>query len=99
MDWHEALAYAQSLSLEGVRDWRLPAVAELETLLDRTQLMDLTRYRAGMRNSVPFRDLRTYWSETTFKDHSHNAWVVMFDGGYVLSYAKQNCYHVRCVRG
>jgi hypothetical protein len=52
-----------------------------------------------MRAEVPFRDTRSYWSSTTFGSHRTNAWIVMFDGAYVLSYYKTNAYHVRCVRG
>jgi len=93
MTWHEAQAYARSLSLDGHRDWRLPSASELESLLDRT------KYRPVMREEVPFRDTLSYWSSTTFVEDTNNAWIVMFDGSYVLSYYKSNSYHVRCVRG
>jgi hypothetical protein len=71
----------------------LPTARELETLLDRT------RYRPEMRAEIPFRDALSYWSSTTFGPDRNNAWIVMFDGAYVLSYYKTNAYHVRCVRG
>lgn len=92
MTWHEACGYAASLLLAGREDWRLPTVQELESLLDRT------RYRPVMREEVPFRDEKSYWSSTTFTDRTNNAWIVMYDGAYVLSYPKGNRYHVRCVR-
>ena len=97
MSWPKALQYANSLSLNGKTDWRLPTVLELETLLDRSVLY--YELRPIMRKEVPFRDTLSYWSCTTFGDHTHNAWIVMFDGAYVLSYYKSNSYHVRCVRG
>ncbi len=93
MSWHQAQSYARSLTLAGRSDWRLPSVRELESLLDRTQ------YRPEMRPEIPFRDTRSYWSSTTFGSHRSNAWIVMFDGAYVLSYYKTNAYHVRCLRG
>jgi len=93
MTWNEAQAYARHLSLAGKHDWRLPALAELESLLDRT------RYRPVMREEVPFGDEGSYWSSTTFAVHTHSAWMVMFDGAYLLSYSKSNSYSVRCVRG
>ena len=92
MSWPEAINYAQSLSLAGATDWRLPTARELETLLDRS------RYRPVMFEDIPFRDRLSYWSATTFGRHTNNAWIVMFEGAYVLSYYKSNRYYVRCVR-
>ena len=93
MTWHEAQSYAQSLCWNDKADWRLPAVGELETLLDRS------RYRPVMREEIPFRDDLSYWSSTTFGHNKNSAWIVMFDGAYVLSYYKTNKYFIRCVRG
>lgn len=92
MTWYEAIDYARSLSLAGYRDWRLPTARELETLLDKS------RYRPAMFEDIPFRDNLSYWSSTTFGNHTNNAWIVMFEGAYVLSYYKSNRYYVRCVR-
>jgi hypothetical protein len=92
MTWNEGNAYAHALLLSGKRGWRLPSLAELESLLDRS------RYRPVMREEVPFRDDRSYWSSTTFEEDTRTAWIVMFDGAYVLSYYKSNRYYVRCVR-
>jgi hypothetical protein len=92
MSWHQAKAYAKSLVLKNKMDWRLPEARELESLLDRST------YRPVMRAEVPFRDNRSYWSKTTFGKNQKNAWIVMFDGAYVLSYHKSNAYYVRCVR-
>ncbi|MDP4709659.1 MAG: DUF1566 domain-containing protein, partial [Saprospiraceae bacterium] len=80
MTWSQAQSYARSLCWDGKTDWRLPAVSELESLLDRT------RYRPVIREEIPFRDTMSYWSSTTFGPHKNNAWIVMFDGAYVLSY-------------
>jgi formylglycine-generating enzyme required for sulfatase activity len=96
MTWYEAMEYAKSLSLDGKSDWRIPTVLELETLLDRKTLFE--KMRPDLREEVPFRDTLSYWSSTTFADNTKNAWIVMFDGGYVLSYYKSNTYNVRCVR-
>ncbi len=97
MTWHEAQLYAKSLSLDGKDDWRIPTIAELESLLDRTKMR--SDGRATIRDDVPFRDEFSYWSSTTFEQDTKSAWIVMFDGAYVLSYYKTNFYHVRCVRG
>lgn len=96
MSWLDAVAYSRELELDSKTDWRLPTVSELETLLDRSVLH--YELRPIVREEVPFRDSLSYWSSTTFRDGTKNAWIVMFDGGYVLSYDKKNAYHVRCVR-
>ena len=97
MTWYEAQEYSGSLSLDGHRDWRLPTLAELESLLDRTKAR--SDGRPLVRKEVPFRDNLSYWSSTTFERDTKNAWIVMLDGAYVLSYYKSNYYYVRCVRG
>jgi hypothetical protein len=97
LNWHEALEYAKSLALDGKNDWRLPTAAELETLIDRKTLLE--KIRPVMREEVPFRDTLSYWSSTTFAPNTYSAWIVMFDGAYILSYYKSNRYHIRCVRG
>ena len=97
MNWDEALQYAKNLVLDGKSDWRLPSAAELETLLDRKTLLE--QMRPAMRKEVPFRDTLSYWSSTTFAPNTYSAWIVMFDGAYILSYYKSNAYHIRCVRG
>jgi len=97
MNWYEAQKYAKSLLLNGKDDWRLPSLAEFESLLDRTKARP--EGRPPMREEVPFRDEHSYWSSTTFEHDTKNAWILMFDGAYLLSYYKSNLYHVRCVRG
>lgn len=97
MSWHKAMSYAKSLTIDGKSDWRLPAIHELETLLDRRVLYE--KLRPDVRKEVPFKDELSYWSSTTFEQDTYSAWILMLEGAYVLSYYKSNLYYVRCVRG
>lgn len=96
MTWHEAMEYAGSLFLAGKNDWRLPTLVDLESLLDRTGARP--DGRPLVRQEVFFLGNLSYWSSTTFESQTKNAWIVMFDGAYVLSYYKSSLYHVCCVR-
>ena len=89
MNWQEAMTYAESLR----DDWRLPAIKELETLLDRS------KFDPAVRKEVLFRDSLFYWSSTTYAGKTSNAWGVDFYNGGVDDYGKANNYYVRCVRG
>jgi hypothetical protein len=92
MNWYNAQEYANSISLNNKKDWHLPTIKELESLLDRS------RYRPVIWKEIPFRDTLSYWSSTTFAPKIKTAWIVMFDGAYLLSYPKRNPYYIRCVR-
>jgi hypothetical protein len=37
LDWEDALAYAESSTLAGYDDWRLPNVKELQSIVDYTR--------------------------------------------------------------
>ena len=91
------LGFSQIITEQQRYDWRLPTLAEIETLLDRTR--SRADGRAIMREEIPFRDTLPYWSATTFEKDTKNAWILMFDGAYLLSYYKTYRYHLRCVRG
>lgn len=92
-DWEGAKAYCENLSLEGQSDWRLPAIKELQSIVD------ITKYdpaiKAGFKNTAS----NYYWSSSACVDGSSYAWSVDFEYGDTRNGDKSNSIHVRCVRG
>ena len=73
-DWSQALRYCETLKLAGYRDWRLPNVKELQTLVDY-------RYHDPAIDADYFRqqDKRGwFWSSTTHGESSGMAGYVCF---------------------
>ncbi len=94
LSWTGALGYAESLSLGGCTDWRLPNIKELQSLNDETLAapsLDLRFFPAA--HSAP------YWSSTTLAGDPGRAWTLDCSHG-IASYAdKGEAQYVRCVRG
>ena len=94
MTWEQALAYAQSLSLGGRSDWRLPNIKELQSVSDNN-------FRAPALNKTYFPGATTthYWSSTSLANDSTQAWYLDCDYGLTTYQLKTGSWHVRCVRG
>lgn len=93
--WAEAVAYCKGLSLAGHKDWRLPEVKELQSILD-------SKRRAPAIDPI-FTGAKSYgyWSGTDHTTFFTQAWWIYFlDGG--LGYNSKTdptfAIYVRCVR-
>lgn len=73
-DWPEALSYCQKLELGGKRDWRLPSVKELQSIVDYTRHSPALDERF-LRMSDP---KGWFWSSTTHGDNVRHAAYVCF---------------------
>ena len=95
MTWQQALAFCEDLELAGHRDWRLPSIRELQSLV-----VAGPREPAIDANAFPGCRPGPYWSSTTRSERPAFAWVMdfatgrEFDNGY-----KTRLYPVRAVRG
>jgi len=93
--WVAALAYCRNLTLDSPRDWRLPSVNELKTIVDRSKTaapyIDTVHFPATFSS--------VYYTSTTEIPTWGNAWAVTFDHGYVDLYLKTSNIYVRCVSG
>ena len=73
MNWQQALAYAESLTLAGHDDWRLPSAKELQSIVDYTRSPDTTASAAidpvfevtPITNEGGQTDYPCYWTGTS----------------------------------
>jgi hypothetical protein len=91
MNWQDALAYAETLSLGGHDDWRLPNAKELQSIADYTRSPDTTHSPAidplfattAITNEAKQKDWPFFWTSTTHLDgpDSRQAVYVCFGRG------------------
>jgi hypothetical protein len=91
--WADAKQYCKDLVLGGKKDWRLPRIDELETIID------YSRFAPAINPVFSCRRWDVYWSSGTYALNPYYAWSVYFYYGYVVAYGKTNDHYVRCVRG
>jgi len=91
-DWQGAINYCKNLKLGGYKDWRLPSVSELLTIVD------YNTYNPAISPVFKNVDSSHYFSSTTLADYTFGAWYVYFYSGYCNGVPKSDIYSVRCVR-
>lgn len=94
LSWEKALQYAENLNLAGFSDWRLPNIKELNSINDESK-------NAPSVNTTLFPTVKStrYWSSTTQKGQTANAWFIDFQNFGLTSYfAKTKGYYALCVR-
>ncbi len=92
MTWHQGRTYCAALRLGGYKDWRLPSVQELYTLID------LSKEDPAAVDELRFVGPKDYWTATQVAGDSDDAWLVYFEDGVVNHYSKTRERRVRCVR-
>lgn len=104
-NWNDALAFTEKLNRQqyaGYKEWRLPTINELTTLLDfahrRRQNDSVNRFlnKVGFRNILSGY-LDRYWSSSTSENSENYAWVIiMGDNPMCGDKWTGNKHHTRC---
>jgi len=92
MDWTTAISYCEALSLGSFSDWRLANITELASLVD------FTKSNPSIDNKFQNINSSDYWTSTTTKSNTSNAFYVNFVSGHHDKSAKTTTKSVRCVR-
>lgn len=91
--WEKANAYCEKLELEGARDWRLPTLIELASILDDSRVMPSIDAQA-FPNTPP----EMFWTSSSVANVTTQAWVLNFNIFQADALPKTNSQRVRCVR-
>jgi hypothetical protein len=101
MTWEAALGSCEGLTLASQSDWRLPNIKELFSIVDTSE------YNPAIDETYfPATQSADYWSSTTWRATTTNAWRVDFKFGTQYPRHKTDVHasqtadkYVRCVRG
>lgn len=88
------LAAVNAAGLCGAHDWRLPSIAELESIVD----LGVSPRPAINEALFPLTDSQIYWSGSTSAANTTGAWAIVFDGGRRAPFSKGTVAWVRLVR-
>jgi len=91
-DWSDAKEHCQSLNFAGFKNWYLPSIKELETLVNTT------KYKPAIKDGFKNVASSGYWSSSPDVSYSKYAWYVDFKYGYSYSHRKADKVYVRCAR-
>ncbi|SLM29857.1 exported hypothetical protein [Desulfamplus magnetovallimortis] len=89
--WDSACYYCDSLRLGNYKDWRLPRVNELESIIDEDSTPTISASFFTAQEGL-------YWSCSVPKSYDTNAWIVSFIDGHTTITDKTGTMYVRCVR-
>ncbi len=94
LPWENAVSYCKDLTLGERKNWRLPHIKELFSIMNYEKFnptIDLFYFP----NTIP----SSYWSSNVNVNSTDYAWVVAFSNGMVHGNAKTNKTYIRCVSG
>jgi len=104
--WDEAMQTANRLSYAGHKNWRVPTIDELKTLIDNVvgnsdigiPYINNLVFPRTLYREINGEKSATYWSSSPVAGYSYYAWVVFFLSGIDFWYYKYGYSFVRLVR-
>lgn len=94
LTWENALQYAETLTMGGYSDWRLPNIKELQSINEESLVQPSV-------NTTFFNSIKTnkYWSSTSLPNQTTRAWYLDTNYGITTYDLKIRRHYVICVRG
>ena len=93
--WAEAVDYCNNLDLGGHTDWQLPALVELDSIMDLS--VDTDTGAAAINPIFTGTAAAGYWTSTEDPDDSAQAWILDFGTTEDDTVAKSDTNYTRCV--
>lgn len=94
LTWEQALTYADTLSLSGASDWRLPNIKELQSINDEKLINPSLN-----KNFFSVTNAKKYWASTTLPNQTTKAWYLSTQFGITTYDFKVRKHELICVRG
>lgn len=94
LNWEQALTYADTLSLAGTNDWRLPNIKELQSINEEKLINPSLNTSFFNVNNA-----KKYWSSTTLPNQTNKAWYLSTQFGITTYDSKAIKHNLICVKG
>lgn len=94
LTWEQALSYADTATIGGYTDWRLPSIKELHSINDEN-FVNPSVNNAFFSNV----GVNKYWSSTTLPNQTTKAWYLSTQFGITTYDVKTVRHYIYCVRG
>ena len=94
LNWEQSLTYADTATIGGYTDWRLPNIKELHSLNDEN-FVNPSVNNAFFSNV----GVNKFWSSTSLPNQTTKAWYLSTQFGITTYDAKTVKHYIYCVRG
>jgi len=90
--YKEARNYCRHLQIHKHKNFRLPTLTELQSLVD------YSNYKPAILDGFQYVENTTYWTTTPFVDEKDAVWTINFEKGSRSTKAIYYDRHFRCVK-